>query len=71
MQYESENQPSGVTLYFQENFSEVCDEHCEKFHQYITAREKRYQGKWTSRMLADYRWTLKRDVPDVKYRRKS
>ena len=30
--------------------------------------EKRYQGKWTSSILADYCWTLKMDVPDAKYR---
>jgi hypothetical protein len=33
--------------------------------------EKWYQGKWTSSMLADYCWTLKINVPDAKYRRKS
>jgi hypothetical protein len=27
--------------------------------------EKRYQGKWSLSMLADYCWTLKRDVPQV------
>ena len=31
--------------------------------------EKRYQVKWTSSMLADYCWTLKRDVPEAIYRR--
>lgn len=33
--------------------------------------EKRYQGKWSPNMLADYCWTLKRDVLDAKYSRKS
>jgi hypothetical protein len=33
--------------------------------------EKRYQGKLTSGMLADYQWTLKRAVPEAKYRRNS
>ncbi|UYV72095.1 hypothetical protein LAZ67_9001801 [Cordylochernes scorpioides] len=28
--------------------------------------EKRYQGKWSPGMLADYCWTLKRDVPQAK-----
>ncbi|UYV66734.1 hypothetical protein LAZ67_4002715 [Cordylochernes scorpioides] len=32
---------------------------------------KRHQGKWSPDMLADYCWTLKRDVPQAKYRRKS
>jgi len=57
--------------FFPENLGEVSDEHGERFHQDIMAMEKRYQDKWTSSMLADYCWTLKRDVPDAKYRRKS
>jgi hypothetical protein len=54
-----------------ENLGEVDDEHGEKFHQDIMSMEKRYQGKWTSSMLADYCWTLKRDVPNAKYQPKS
>ena len=57
--------------FFAENLGEVSDEHGERFHQNIVVMEKRYQGKWTSSMLADYCWTLKRDVTDSKYRRKS
>ena len=26
--------------------------------------EKRYQGSWDERMLADYCWSLKRDLPE-------
>jgi len=48
-----------------ENLGEVSDEHGERFHQDILAKEKRYQGKWTSSMLADYCQTLKRDVPEA------
>jgi hypothetical protein len=33
--------------------------------------EKQYQGKWSLSMLADYCWTLKRDVPQATYSRKS
>jgi hypothetical protein len=54
-----------------DNLGEVSDEHGERVHQNIMATEKRYQGKWTSSMLTDYCWTLKRDVPDAKYRQKS
>jgi len=54
-----------------ENLGEVSDEHGERFHQDILAMEKWYQGKWTSSMLADYCWTLKREVPEANYRRKS
>jgi len=39
---------------FPENLGEVSDEHGERFHQDVMAMEKRYQGKWTSSMLADY-----------------
>jgi len=57
--------------FFPENFGEVSEEHGERFHQDFMVMEKRYQCKWTSSMLADYCWRLKRDVPDAKYRRKS
>ena len=53
------------------NLGEVSDEHSERFHQDIMTMEKRYQGKWTSIMLADYCWRVKRDVPEANYRRKS
>ena len=39
---------------FPENLGEVSDEHGERFHQDILAMEKRYQGKLTSSMMADY-----------------
>jgi len=57
--------------FFPENLGEVSDEHGERFNQDIMAIVKQYQGKWTSSMLADYCWTLKVDVPDTKYQRKS
>jgi hypothetical protein len=56
--------------FFPENLGKVSDEHGEKFHQDMTL-EKRYHGKWTSSMLANYGWKLKMDVSDVKYRRTS
>jgi len=49
--------------FFPKLLGEVSDEHDKRFHQDIMAMEKAYQGKWTSSMLADYCWTLKRDVP--------
>jgi hypothetical protein len=54
---------------FPENL--VSDVHGERFHQDISNGEKRYQGKWNLSMLADYCWTLKRDVPQATYSRKS
>jgi len=53
--------------FFQENLGEVSAEHGERFHQDILAMEKQYQGKWTSNMLAEYCWTLERDVPEANY----
>jgi hypothetical protein len=57
--------------FFPENLGAVSDEHGERVHQDISAMEKRYQGQWNARMLADYCWMQKRDVPDAKHRRKS
>jgi hypothetical protein len=56
---------------FPEDRDKVSDKHSERFHQDIMAMEKQYQGKWTSSILADYCWTLKRDVPDAKCQQKS
>jgi hypothetical protein len=57
--------------FFPENFGTVSDEHRERFHQDISNMEKRYQAKWNLSMWADYCWTLKRDVPQATYSRKS
>ncbi|UYV70672.1 hypothetical protein LAZ67_8000236 [Cordylochernes scorpioides] len=57
--------------FFPDNLGAVGNEHGERFHQDISSMEKRYQGKWSPAMLADYCWTLKRDLPQAKYRRKS
>jgi hypothetical protein len=57
--------------FFPENLGVVSDEHGERFHQDISNMEKRYQGKWSPSMLADYCWILKRDVPQVTYSIKS
>jgi hypothetical protein len=57
--------------FFPENLGAASDEHGERFHQGISNMEKRYQGKWSLSMLADYCWTLKRDVLQVIYSRKS
>jgi len=72
MQYESQIHFLESHLkFFPEKLGEVSDKQSERFHQDIIAMEKQYQGKWTSSMLADYCWTVKRDVPNAKYRRKS
>ena len=56
--------------FFPSNCGALSDEHGERFHQDIAIIEKRYQGKWSPSMLADYCWTLIRDVPDAEYKRK-
>jgi len=57
--------------FFPDNLGAVNNEHGKIFHQDISSMEKRYQGKWSLSMLVDYCWTLKRGVPEAKYRRKS
>ena len=57
--------------FFPPNLGAVSDEHGKRFHQDILCIEKRYQGKWSPSMLADYCWNLKRDVRESKYCRKS
>ena len=44
--------------WFPENCGDVSDEQGERFHQDIKGMERRYQGKWSSSMLADYSWCL-------------
>ena len=57
--------------FFPVSSGDVSDEHAERFHQDIGYLEKRYQGKWSQAMLADYCWTLKRDTAVTGYKRKS
>ncbi|KAJ8703931.1 hypothetical protein PYW07_011074 [Mythimna separata] len=57
--------------FFPDNLGAASDEHGERFHQDISSMEKRYQGKWSPNMLADYCWTIKRDQPEAKHSRKS
>ncbi|GBP14416.1 hypothetical protein EVAR_92401_1 [Eumeta japonica] len=55
--------------FFPDNCGALSDEHGERFHQDIANMEKRYQGKWNVPMLADYCWTIYRDVPEAEYKR--
>lgn len=57
--------------FFPPNLGDVSDEHGERFHQDIATMEKRYQGRWTPAMLADYCWSMIRDATDISYKRKS
>ncbi|CAI9593149.1 unnamed protein product, partial [Staurois parvus] len=51
--------------YFPENVGAASEEQGERFHQDIKEMERRYQGKWSITMMADYCWRLQRDIPDV------
>ena len=56
---------------FPESCGKVSDEHGERFHQQTSLIEKRYQGKWSARMLADYCWTVIRDATQLDYKREA
>ena len=57
--------------FFPENLGAVSDEHGQRFHQEISTMEKQYKGKWNSSMLAGSCWTLRSDVSQAKYSKKS
>jgi len=57
--------------FFPDNCGMVSDEHGERFHQEIATMEKRYQGKWSTSMLADYCWTLGRNAPEQLHKRQA
>ena len=54
-----------------ENLGTVSDEHGKRFHQVISAMEKRYQGLCNDSMLAGNFWTPYRHQLPHKHRRKS
>lgn len=56
---------------FPENMGHVSEEQGERFHQDIKVMEERYQGRWDSNMMADYCWSLMRDIPQAVHRRSS
>ena len=56
---------------FPQNLGSISEEQGERFHQDIKTMEERYQGQWNSHMMAGYCWSLKRDVPEASYKRKS
>ena len=56
---------------FPENLGSMSDEQGERFHQDMKEMETRYQGRWDAVMMADYCWTLKRDIPTAEHSRSS
>ncbi|KYQ53584.1 hypothetical protein ALC60_00111 [Trachymyrmex zeteki] len=57
--------------WFPQNLGDVSEEQGERFHQDIKEMERRYQGKWSTSMLADYCWCLQRDLPHAQHKRRS
>ncbi|GBM24149.1 hypothetical protein AVEN_167552-1 [Araneus ventricosus] len=49
--------------FFPKDLVSVSDEHGERLHQDISNIGARYQVKWNPKMLANYCWTLKMDIP--------
>jgi hypothetical protein len=52
--------------FFQENPGGVSYKHRQQFHQDISTLEKWNQGKWSPSTLADYSWTMRRNIPQAK-----
>ena len=46
---------------FPENCDELSDEQGERFHHDIKSLEERYQGRWDTKMMTDYCWSLKKE----------
>jgi anion-transporting ArsA/GET3 family ATPase len=57
--------------FFPDNCGMVSDEHGERFHQEIATMKKRYHGKWSTAMLADYCSTLVRNAPEQLHKRQA
>lgn len=58
--------------YFPEgSLGDVSEKQGERFNQDLKEMERRYQGRWDARMLADFCWTLTRDNPEVMKKRQA
>ncbi|GBN89902.1 hypothetical protein AVEN_237078-1 [Araneus ventricosus] len=53
--------------FYPESLGPVSDEHGERFHQDISNMGARDRGKWNPKMLVDYIWKLKMDIPQAKH----
>ena len=47
---------------FPDNCGDFSDKQGERFHQDLKIMVDRYQGRWDKRMMADYCWSIKRDL---------
>lgn len=50
--------------FFPDNLGDYSKEQGERFHQDIKTMETRYQGRWNVNMMADYCWSLTRDITE-------
>ncbi|KAJ8887450.1 hypothetical protein PR048_013665 [Dryococelus australis] len=57
--------------YFQTNLWDYSEEHGECFHQDLKDVERRYQGRWDIRMMADYCCMIHRDDTEKMYKQKA
>ena len=57
--------------WFPKNLGDVSEEQGEPFYQDIKEMERRYQGKWSTAMLADYCWSLQIDEPHANHKIRS
>jgi len=64
VQYVAEN----ALFVFKPGFLSIklSDRHGERFSQDILVMEHRYRGKWSTAMLDDYCWMMKRDASETK-----
>ena len=56
---------------FPKNLGDISDKQGERFHQGIKVMEEHYHGRWDILMMADYCWSLTRDIPHLNDSRKS
>lgn len=54
---------------FLANLGSMSDEQGERFHQDIKEIKTRYQRRWDVVIMADYCWTLMREIPDAQHSR--
>jgi hypothetical protein len=55
-------------FFFPKNCGALSSEHSEHVHHDISAMGKRYQGKWSSSMLAGCCWIVTGDSPVLVYK---
>ena len=55
---------------FPHNLGDLSEKQGERFHQDMKVMEERYQGRWDRHMMADYCWSIQRDCPDDRHKRK-